>query len=97
MSLTLCFPSEKEIITYLELHPLTNKKNPLFSDGKIIHIVAEFFANHVKDYKMMSDIQVIVNLHDMNEKLKLSETHLVLIQDYLAKALNDCVVKKAKL
>ena len=85
--MSLHFPSEREIISYLEQHPLTS--DPYLKEKKIIETVAKFFANQDKA-DMGVDIGVMLTMHDLNEKIKLPETAVMAINLNLTAALKDC-------
>lgn len=88
--MTLHFPSQGAIVSYLEQHPLTSKEtNPYLSEKKIIEAVAKFFADQDKA-DMGVDMGVMLTMYDLNEKLKLPEMALMTINLNLTAALKDC-------
>jgi alanine-alpha-ketoisovalerate/valine-pyruvate aminotransferase len=86
----LHFPSEEAIIFYLKKHPLTSERTqPYLTDKKIIDAVAKFFANQDKAPKDV-DVDVMSTMCDLNEKLKLPESVVKVINFKLTLALKDC-------
>jgi len=88
--MTLHFPSQGAIVSYLEQHPLTSKEtNPYLSEQKIIETVAKFFADQDKA-DMGVDMGVMLTMMDLNEKLGLPQMSLMAINLNLTAALKDC-------
>lgn len=85
--MTLHFPSQGAIISYLEQHPLTS--DPYLKEKKIIETVAQFFADQDKA-PMGVDMGVMLTMMDLNEKLGLPQMGLMAINLNLTAALKDC-------
>ncbi len=86
----LHFPSQQTIVSYLEEHPLTNKKGyPYLSNKKIIEAVAHFFANPDKA-QIGIDAGVTLTMSDLQDKLNISHNPLMFIIKCLKHALTDC-------
>lgn len=91
MSLTLHFPSEQSITSYLEKHPFTN--NPYLKEKKIIDAVAKFFANTNKVDEVVT-LGVMLTLHNLSKEIELTKEMRKVITMNLIEALKDCAHDK---
>lgn len=87
MGSALHFPSEGEIIAYLQQHPLTN--DPSLTEKNIIQAAAKVFADQEKA-PLSVNMLVKFMMQNLNKKLELSEKILMIIQKNLTAGLKDC-------
>lgn len=80
------FPSQEIITSYIKQHPATNKGE---IDLRYINCVSQFFA---KKQFILWEISghVVLQIYDLNNKLKLPSKGLPTVAMNLSKALIDC-------
>lgn len=87
----LRFPAQNELTACLKKHPMTN--DPYFTEKRINEVVAKSFANQEK-VPLGIDLGVMLELNDLNEKLRLPAMRLKTIQLNLTTALKYCAKEK---
>lgn len=90
---TMHFPSREVLVSCLDNHPLTGKQVTKYLTEKgITQAVAESFADTDKA-PMGVDLGVMLTVYDLNEKLRLPDPTLTILQMSLVGALRDCAIE----
>jgi hypothetical protein len=91
----LHFPSESEILNYLNKHPKTN--DPWTKEKKINEFIAKNFADE-ELYPSGVEMRLVCDLHDINKSLKMpnQEAFIMIFMKAISGALIDCAHEHAK-
>jgi len=85
--ITLHFPSQEAIVSYLEQHPLT--RDPYFKGRGILTAVAKVFADQDRA-DMDVDRGVRLTMGDLEQKIGLPNFALMAVHSTFKQALKDC-------